>query len=285
MMTKLTWLLLTLTISGIAQADTVIELVSGRPMTEAALLALIKSSDFVLLGELHDNPHHHARRGALLAQLRAPAVLVAEHLPSPARVQLTPELDLSAALTEAGFDAKAWRWPLHRALFDGAAQAGLPLLGGNATRELARQVAREGRAALPDDAGLLLWDASPLSAAARASLAADLVLGHCGQLSSGPRLDGMVWAQGLRDASMWQTLQAAATAGAQPAVLLAGNGHVRLDYGVGHLARSQRPQVKLISVGFGEAGRPLPAGVYTHIWITAAAERVDPCAGFALPGR
>jgi uncharacterized iron-regulated protein len=284
MMTKLTWLVLTLTISGAAQADAIIEQASGRPMTEAALLALIKTSDFVLLGELHDNPHHHARRGALLAQLRAPAVLVAEHLPSPARVQLRPELDLSAALTEAGFDAKAWRWPLHRTLFDGAAQVGLPLLGGNVSREQARQVAREGRAALPDDAGLL-WDASPLSAAARASLAADLVLGHCGQLSSGPRLDGMVWAQGLRDASMWQTLQAAATAGAQPAVLLAGNGHVRLDYGVGHLVRSQRPQAKLISVGFGEAGKPLPAGDYTHIWITAAAERADPCAGFALPGR
>lgn len=284
MMTKLTWLVLALTLSGTAQADTVIELASGRPVSEAALLALIKSSDFVLLGELHDNPHHHARRGALLAQLRPPAAVVAEHLPSPARVQLRPELDLSAALTEAGFDAKAWRWPLHQALFDGAAQAGLPLLGGNATREQARQVAREGRAALPAEAGAL-WDAYPLSAAARASLDADLVQGHCGQLKSGPRLDGMVWAQGLRDASMWTTLQAAAAAGARPAVLLAGNGHVRLDYGVGHLARSQRPQAKLISVGFGEAGKPLPAGDYTHIWISAAAERADPCAGFALPGR
>lgn len=287
MIHKLPWLTLTLTLalSGAAKAqtDTVIEQASGRPVTEAALLALIKNSDFVLLGELHDNPLHHARRGALLAQLRAPAAVVAEHLHSPARVQLTPGLDLSVALTEAGFDAKAWRWPLHRALFDGVHQAGLPLLGGNATRELARQVAREGRAALPDYAGAL-WDASPISAAARASLDADLVQGHCGQLSSGPRLDGMVWAQALRDASMWQTLRAAADAGARPALLLAGNGHVRLDYGVGHLARSQRPQAKLISVGFGEAGRPLPAGEYTHIWITAAAERPDPCAGFALPG-
>jgi uncharacterized iron-regulated protein len=282
------WLRLTLTLCGMAsiqaQADTIIELHSGQAVTEAALLALIKTSDFVLLGELHDNPQHHARRGALLAQLKAPAVLVAEHLPRPARVQLTPELDLSAALAEAGFDAKAWRWPLHQALFDGAAQAGLPLLGGNATRELARQVAREGRIALPDDLGATL-DANPLSAAARASLDADLVLGHCGQLSSGPRLDGMVWAQRLRDASLWRTLQAAATTGAQPAVLLAGNGHVRLDYGVGQLVRGERPQAKLISVGFGEAGKPLPAGDYTHIWITAAAERADPCAGFALPGR
>ncbi len=280
---KLTWLILTLTLSGTVQADTIIEQASGRPVSEAALLALIKTSDFVLLGELHDNPHHHARRGALLAQLRPPAALVAEHLASPARLQLTPAADLSAALSEAGFDAKAWRWPLHQALFDGAAQAGLPLLGGNVSREQARQVAREGRAALPAEAGAL-WDAHPLSTAARASLDADLVQGHCGQLKSGPHLDGMVWAQGLRDASLWQTLQAAAAAGARPAVLLAGNGHVRLDYGVGHLARSQRPQAKLISVGFGEAGKPLPAGDYTHIWITAAAERADPCAGFALTG-
>ena len=109
--------------------------------------------------------------------------------------------------------------------------------------------------------------------------------GHCGQLGE-PRLDAMVWAQGLRDATLWQTLQSTSKAGARPALLLAGNGHVRLDYGVGHLIRSQQPPAKLISVGFAEVGKPMSTGdEYTLVWISAAAERPDPSAGFAMPTR
>mgnify|MGYP006201562501 CR=1 FL=1 len=43
-----------------------------------------------------------------------------------------------------------------------------------------------------------------------------------------------------------------------PAVLLAGNGHVRLDYGVGQLFAALRPQARVLSVGFLEAGERVP---------------------------
>ncbi|WP_082680187.1 ChaN family lipoprotein [Paucibacter sp. KCTC 42545] len=260
--------------------ESLIDSRSQEVLSPADLLTLMRQSDFVLLGEVHDNPLHHQRRGALLAQLRAPAVAVAEHLPAPAQLQLRPELDLLSQLSGAGFEAKAWRWPLHEALFEGLRASGMTLLGGNVATPLARQVAREGRDALPDFARAQM-DATPLSAPGRAALAADLVQGHCGQLS-GPRLEGMIWAQGLRDASLWSTMKAAAKAGAKPVLLLAGNGHIRSDYGLAYWIQQQAPKARVISVGFAEIGQPT-AGLYTHVWRTPAATRDDPCAGFKMP--
>jgi len=51
--------------------DRIVEVASGRVLTRADLLAALRASDFALLGERHDNPHHHARRGELLAELHA----------------------------------------------------------------------------------------------------------------------------------------------------------------------------------------------------------------------
>ena len=71
--------------------------------------------------------------------------------------------------------------------------------------------------------------------------------------------------------------------GGQPAVLVAGNGHVALDHGVGQLLRRMQPGAKVLSVGFGEpetAGADAP---FTYLWITAGVDRDDPCAGFRMP--
>jgi hypothetical protein len=67
-------------------------------------------------------------------------------------------------------------------------------------------------------------------------------------------------------------------------VLLAGNGHVRLDYGVPQLARQDQPAARLLSLGFVESASPLQGAPYDYVWITAAPSgRGDPCAGMQLP--
>ena len=254
--------------------ERIVELASGREVSMPELLVALRASDVALLGERHDNALHHQRRGELIAQLPAGAAVVAEQLPRGAG-RIAFDHGVRAGLEAAGFDAKGWRWPLHEGLFDAIARAGVPLYGGNLPREQIRGVVREGKAAVPDDLRAWLREA-PLSAAAQAALDADLIEGHCGQVPEG-MLAGLRLAQRVRDAAMASALQAS---GGHPAVLVAGDGHVRLDYGVPTLLRARMPGVRLVSVGFVDGTELPPAALYTHAWVTAAPpQREDACAG------
>ncbi len=256
--------------------DRIVEVASGRDLSRADLLAALRRADHVLLGELHDNPHHHQRRGALITDLGAGTVVVAEQLPRGARV--AAGADLRTRLEAAGFDAQAWGWPLYQPLFGPLLAAGVPLLGGNAPTALARQIARDGPSAWPAELRERL-DAVPLSADAQAALDRDLLDGHCGHLSAA-RLPAMRAAQRARDASMALALQAS---GGRPAVLVAGNGHVRTDQGVALLLRALPGRPQVLCVGFGEPGWSTAGAPYTHLWITPPVRRGDPCAGFRMP--
>ena len=86
----------------LAAPDRIVDIASGRDLTRAELLATLRQADVVLLGELHDNPHHHQRRGALLVELGPRAAVVAEQMPRGARV--APGADLRARLEAVGFD-------------------------------------------------------------------------------------------------------------------------------------------------------------------------------------
>lgn len=268
---------------GGGPAVRIVALAGGRELTRAALLAEALRCDYLLLGEQHDNPHHHAERGAWLGALPVGTPVVAEQLTRGMSVPAQGEA-LLARLQAGGFDPKGWRWPLHEPLFAAAAGPGRLLLGGNVPRELAREVARRGPAAWPPELAALL-EAAALDAAAQAALDEDLLRGHCGMLGQ-ERVASMRAAQRLRDASMWLALRDAhAAAPGLPAVLLAGNGHVRSDYGVPTLIRRHAPQARWMSVGFVEPGFVVDGAVpYTHLCITAGVpEREDPCKNLKLP--
>lgn len=255
--------------------ERIVDVATGRDMTRAELVARLRGADYVMLGELHDNRRHHVLRGELVVDLGRSAVVVAEQMPAGRRVG--EGADLKSRLTAAGFDDRAWGWPIHEALFAPVLAAGIPVLGGNAPADQVRQVARAGVTAWPSDARLLL-EAAPLSAAAQAALANDLTAGHCGQLPAA-RVPSMGAAQRLRDAVMWSTLR---DAGGRPAVLVAGNGHTRRDYGVPQLAAALAPQARTVSVGFGESGDAVSDAPYDIVWLTLPAKREDPCVGLKL---
>jgi uncharacterized iron-regulated protein len=266
-----------------ASADTIFQGGSGRPVTRAEVLAELASADFILLGETHDNPLHHQARAELMRGL-SPGVkaVVLEQLDRGKR--LDPALPLDAALERAGFDRKAWGWPLHQPLFVAARDMGASLLGGNLGRQEGRRVAMQGESALDADQARLL-EHSPLSDSARGLLDESLSTGHCGHLPAA-RLPNMRLAQRARDASLARTLLESRDG---PVVLLAGNGHVRRDYGVPVLLAGQAPGARVVSIGFMEVApgeRPEPARMgdaYDFLWFTAPAEREDPCAGFRMP--
>lgn len=260
-------------------SDRIVDLASGRDLTRADLMQAVRAADLLLLGEQHDNPQHHQRRGALVAGLGAGTVVVAEHL--EAGRQVGPGADVRSRLEAAGFDAQAWRWPLHEALFAPLLAAGIPVVGGNAAQTLVRQVARTGSSAWPPALRQAL-DAAPLDSAGQAALDRALSEGHCGQLPAA-RVPAMRAAQRTRDASMALALLTALDSGGRPAVLVAGNGHVGLDHGVAQLLRQLRPQARIVSIGFAEPDVAVLGAPYTQLWITPAAQRDDPCADFRLP--
>lgn len=270
------------TLSGCAlhplESERIIDVASGQLLTRAQLLVRLREADWVLLGEQHDNPHHHERRGALIAELGAGAVVVSEHLERGRRVESGP--DTQARLQAAGFDLHGWQWPIHRALYEPLLAAGIPVLGGDLARGVVREVARRGLEAAPAELRALV-EAAPLTPAAQAALDQALVDSHCGRPPPA-RLPSMRAAQRVRDAALALALQAA---GGRPGVLVAGNGHVRLDYGVPVMLRQLQPRARLVSVGFGEPGWDPRSAPYTLLWLTAGVKRADPCAGMPpLPG-
>jgi uncharacterized iron-regulated protein len=258
-----------------AAVEHIIDVRSGQEISVAELAARLHGVDFVLLGELHDNPHHHLRRAELITRL-APTGLtvIAEHLETGRRIIPDGDKDPRAQLEEAGFDMRAWKWPIHEPLFGGLLRAGRPIAGGNITKDLARRIVREGDPALPESLRKLI-DRAPLDPTAMSSLDADLLASHCGQLEEA-RAPRMRLAQRARDASMTERLLAERV---RPAILVAGNGHVRSDYGVPQILTVLSPEAKVVSIAFVESESLDPAP-YDYLWKTEAAERNDPCTGF-----
>lgn len=277
-----------------------IDVSTGEPMDEARLLQRLSAADVVLLGEYHDNPRHHAWRARVITALsggptststtRPAPLIVAEHLEGPLLEPPTVRWStdpmsapaLLKDLEAAGFNARAWQWPLHQPLFEALARQGLTLEAGNLPRDEVRSVAREGLRAAPDTLQALL-SAAPLTLEAQTRLDEDLVDGHCGQLK-GERLTRMRDAQRARDASMaLHILNRRAEQPGRPVVLLAGNGHVRHDYGVPVLLRAHSPTLKALSVGLLEAhDLKTPTAVrqmpYDLVFVAPDVTRDDPCA-------
>jgi uncharacterized iron-regulated protein len=229
---------------------------------------------------LHDNAQHHALRARLISRIaRDKLSVVAEHLPSPARV--VREGALLADLQAAGFDPQAWSWPLHAPLFDAIRSAGLPLVGGNLPKGFSKQLFSQGASALSAPLGQTYRNA-PLSQAARQQLDQDLIDGHCGKLPE-RYIEPMRLVQRATDISMAQ-----AVLDRVPAVLVAGNGHVRKDYGVPQVLSATMPTLRVTAIGFVEADGTREELVqslktrYDIIWLSERAERSDPCENFKL---
>ena len=266
-----------------------------------ALAPAIESGSVILLGEVHDNPHSHALRAALLADLSSskPPALVFEHI----RTDQQPALDQFAEFNEKArrlgnsgdfFRFLDWDksgWPdkkIFEPLFSAAINAKLPLLPGDPPRERVRAIATGGDAALTDDERRRFKLDQPLDAKLQEALLDELEASHCGLMPKSA-FGNMAVAQRYRDAHLAEALtKAAGQHGA--AILFAGNGHVRKDRGVPYYLEKMAPNRKVVSVMLLEVedgqndpksyiprdpdGKP----AVDYILFTPRAERKDPCA-------
>jgi uncharacterized iron-regulated protein len=269
-----------LTLVGALASAQIIDVRTGKATDESALSDILKSADIVLLGELHDNKFHHEARGRLIARFADHRrTIVSEHMPAPNQVNF--QSVIKEDLQAAGFDIEGWDWPIHQSLYEQIKNKGITVVGGNLPKEEARRMFLQGVSSLPERMAQT-YTQSRLDETAERKLDHDLVDGHCGKLPE-KYLLRMRFAQRMTDLSLAHNLL-----DRRPSILIAGNGHVRRDYGVPQILASVAPESKVVSVGFLEQGSSTQdllqsvSGQYDYIWIAERAERKDPCENFNL---
>jgi len=254
-------------------------LLPGTALAEAVTsLAPMRAADVVILGEIHDNPAHHAWQAEALVAL-APAAVVFEMLSPGQAARITPELRADPDALAEAVDWAGSGWPdfaLYRPVFE--ALGGAAIFGAALDYADVRGAVAEGAAArFAGDATVFGLDRA-LPSDQQARREAMQAEAHCNALPEA-LLPGMVEAQRLRDAGFAAAVLAALEATGGPVVLITGNGHARTDWAVPRVLEQVAPGLSVVSVAQFEA-EPEP-GVPFDFWrVTEPATREDPCAVF-----
>jgi uncharacterized iron-regulated protein len=268
----------------------------------ASLLVAVGRSDFVLIGERHDNPDHHRLQAWLVDRMiegeRRMAVafemFTVDQAPEIAAHLRDNPKDAKGLGAAVGWAKTGWPdWDLYRPIAQAALDAGLPVAAAGLGRATVRAIGRRGEGALAPDVRARLGDLRPSDDAVKTAMADEMRKSHCNMLSDAVA-EKMVVVQRARDAHMAASVVAAAT---QPdldgAVLISGAGHVRTDHGVPEFLRRIAPGRKVLSIGLVESlpDRQAPEGYaknlgvqalpFDFVWFTPRFDPADPCEAHA----
>jgi uncharacterized iron-regulated protein len=274
------------------------DVTAGEFIDSAVLVDRLRHGRFVLLGEKHDNPDHHRLQawllGALIAAGRRPAVgfemFTVDDAPAIAR-QLAAHPTDAAGLAEAvHWQQSGWpAWAMYQPIAEAALEAKLPIIATNLAPAVARSLAQSGAAALDTTFAFRHGLDRALAPDTQRAMVEEIRAAHCGYASD-TQVNAMLLVQRARDAQMADNL---ATSGQQDgALLIAGAGHVRGDYGIPTYLARRTPAASVISVAFLEVSRDrLDPAAYTaqigrptlpfdYVWFTPRVDDDDPCAAF-----
>ncbi len=270
---------------------------SGSFVTPRRVENAATQADVVLLGEKHDNLDHHLLQAKLLrAMIRAgrrPAV-VFEMIPEDRQ----PALDrwLSDHPTDAAgvgpavdWDSSGWPpWSTYRPIAEAALKASLPLRAGNLPKRIALAMSRKGLSVLDAARRTRLGLDKPLSRQIAASLRRELFEAHC-ELMPENTLNPLVNVQRTRDAVLADNIaKGLALANTDSAVLIAGGGHTRSDYGAPMYLSRLAPGRSILTITFVEvadedttptayADRYQGSLPFDFVWFTPRANERDYC--------
>lgn len=245
------------------------------------LVQALKEARFVLLGEKHDNPDHHRIRAELIREIlqSEPVVAVLEHID-----KVYDQQDLKGVSIDEFPDAIEWNksgwpdWSIYRPLFEELINPRVSIVPGGLKL----------RGGLNEHAGLIkqyqLDQAHPPVLASKRRN--ELRTSHCNLMPENS-IDKLLVFQQLRDVIMAQSLVYAE--GESKRLLLAGNGHVRTDWGVPYFIKTLKSEEQIVSVGFIEVisdavvpdeyaeylfAERLP---FDYIYFTPVIDPEDPC--------
>jgi uncharacterized iron-regulated protein len=277
-------------LTGHVLVDKIWDVKAERFIDKAQLVEKIVQSDYLLLGETHDNPLHHRYQAELLDVLAAKrrSAVVAFEMIDEKQGQLLADkpVDSVDALIATLNQVKAtWNYERnYRGVFDSAMKAGYGIYPASLGREAIMEAARHGDTSLPDTTKTLL-SAVTLSAEQEAQSRKEIESSHCGMLPE-TMVSPMMFTQRVKDAVMAERL--AAHRNVDVRVLVAGSGHARTDRGVPlYLAKdtgivaiawAEVVPERTAAPAYGEhwGSERLP---FDYVWFTPRVERPDPCAG------
>jgi uncharacterized iron-regulated protein len=240
-------------------------------------MSTLPAADVVVLGEVHDNPDHHANQARAVRAI-APKALVFEMLTPDQTARMPQDRSESDKLAAAlQWDAAGWpNFALYHPIFLASPDA--RVYGANVPREALRAAIAQGAAtAFGLDAARYGLDKAllPEDQAAREAEQAEA---HCGALPP-EMLPGMVQAQRLRDAALARATETALRETGGPVVVITGTGHARRDTGLPAVLALADPTLAVLSVGQLESdpGSDAPFDLWL---ITPPTPRPDPCLAF-----
>lgn len=261
---------------------------SGEFVEQSDLLEQIENAQYLILGEKHDNPDHHALQLQLLDQLieqNKLSRLTLEMLDSTSNEALSnlgmqTFENLDELSNYLNWDEEGWDWNFYGPLVKSAFQASLPIYAGNISGETVGQIYGE-----PTPAAI----AAVFGEQVMQRLTTDIDESHCGLLPES-QFASMVRIQQTRDFTMAQQL--VSTDDNKLALLVAGNYHARHDLGVPNYLLAQDSSLErtaIVSLSFMEVqpGETDPAvyldrfndqSAYDYIWFTPAVTSEDYCA-------
>jgi uncharacterized iron-regulated protein len=274
------------------------DVTAGAFIDRTTLVDRLRSGGFVLLGEKHDNPDHHRLQAWLLRSLieagRHPAVgfemFTVADAPAIAQHMAAHPGDAVGLAEAVNWQRSGWPpWAMYQPIAEAALQANLPIVATNLAPAMVRALGHGG-AEVPDPTlSIRLELDRPLPTETRTAMAEDIRQAHCGHATE-ERIEAMIRIQRARDAQMAERLVAA---GRQDgAVLIAGAGHVRRDYGIPTYLASRQPVASVLSVAFLEVSQELRAPTayaarfdqqalpFDYVWFTPRVDDQDPCTAF-----
>ena len=238
------------------------------------------------MGEVHDNPFHHANQARIVSDLKPDALVFEMIEPATART-IGKDVRGNAVALEAALGWADSGWPdfaMYFPIFAAAPDAAI--YGGAVPKADVSRAVSDGAASVFGEGASLFGLDQPLP---EPQLQTRLDLqqsAHCNALPE-ELLPGMVEAQRLRDAAIAKATLAAfeharSASDTPQVVVITGNGHAREDWGAPAMLRhhfADAPDIEIVALGQFEV-EDSPDMAFTSRTITEAAERDDPCAVF-----
>jgi uncharacterized iron-regulated protein len=271
---------------------------AGRFIDRETLVERLARADFDLLGERHDNADHHMLQAevvrSLIAVGRRPAVgfemIGLDDASAIAKYLAAAPSDAAGIGQAVNWNQRGWPdWAMYQPIAEAALRANLRIVPTNLPLATATKMTRNGLAALEPAMVRELGLDRPPPEPVFEKMAADIRDAHCGYAPE-KILKPMVDVQRARDAQMAESLLAAADP--DGAILIAGAGHVRNDYGIPVYLKAKAPAKRVISIAFVEVDKdktepqsyalayPDHRFPFDYVWFTPRVDDVDPCEKF-----